>query len=97
MQHKTKSKNQQKKVGFEPNPQQIPTITIPSVFDYHNNNFTAQVVALFNLDFKPKKHIKGACYFVLDRTCLYATSGGQVHDLGYVDNYYVSNVFKSPN
>lgn len=36
-------------------------------------------------------------YVILQETCLYARSGGQEADYGMINNYRVTNVFKSPH
>lgn len=61
----------------------------------------AKVIAIFNKEFNPLNVGNGLIYLVFDHTCLYATSGGQIHDSGTITinniSYDVIDVIKSPN
>ncbi len=56
-----------------------------SVFDYELNEVEATVIKIFN---------EG---IVLDKTCFYATSGGQHNDIGTIDGKEVTDVIKLVN
>ncbi len=56
--------------------------------DAYLKEFTARVVA--------RHEIEGQPAVVLDRTCFYSTSGGQPHDLGWLNDTAVTNVTLHP-
>ncbi|WP_391591818.1 Alanyl-tRNA synthetase [[Mycoplasma] cavipharyngis] len=65
-------------------------------FDYLNHQLTAKVIALFNQDWEMVQSLKNEPgYVILDQTPIYALSGGQECDYGWINNFYVSDVFKS--
>lgn len=75
---------------------------LPSEFDYDNKELTnAKIIGIFDQDFNPVHHLTASGWVVFDKTCFYATSGGQEHDNGkiYINNlsYDVTNVIKGPN
>ena len=57
--------------------------------DYSLVNFKAKVLEIKNYD---NKH-----YVILDKTAFYPTSGGQMHDFGFLNNNKVLEVFKQNN
>ena len=62
----------------------------------------SKIIAIFDENYEPITTIdKGNCWIAFDKTCFYATSGGQEHDLGLIkiNNHEISvaNVIKSPN
>ncbi|MDQ0513659.1 alanyl-tRNA synthetase [Mycoplasmoides fastidiosum] len=70
----------------------------PSEFDYLNTEISAEVIGLFNQNWEvvdQLNHEPG--YVILDRTPIYALGGGQECDYGWIDQFYVSDVTKSPN
>ena len=71
-----------------------------SIFLYDNYEMTSKVIGLFDGEkFVDKLESNG--YVVVDKTCFYATSGGQVNDTGVIsnDNFNanVVDVIKAPN
>ena len=63
--------------------------------DHRLSEFDAKIVAILqNVQHKDR----GTNIMILDRSAFYPTSGGQVHDLGYISvgdkNYQVYNVEK---
>lgn len=77
--------------------------TARSDFDYEKLNLkNAKIIAIFDEQFNPLKEVKNKkAYLVFDHTVFYATSGGQVHDVGTItinqQNYRVLDVIKAPN
>ncbi|MBQ5543846.1 MAG: alanine--tRNA ligase [Mycoplasmataceae bacterium] len=73
-------------------------LNVKSEFDYETNYIKdAKVVYLFDDEFNPIEILSGSGWVVLDKTCLYATGGGQLHDEGYINDFEVDNVIKAPN
>ncbi len=56
-----------------------------SIFDYDSTSINAKVIKVFN---------EGV---ILDKTCFYATSGGQHNDIGTIDGIEVTDVIKLVN
>lgn len=73
-------------------------LTTPFEFLYDENNITAKIVKLYDENFNSVEHLTGSGYVVFDRSCFYATSGGQLHDTGCIDKLVtVTDVIKGPN
>ncbi len=74
--------------------------TDKSEFIYDKYRMKANIVALIN-DEKMVDRITKEGYLILDKTCFYATGGGQVNDTGIISNdsfkARVIDVFKAPN
>lgn len=70
-----------------------------STFTYDETSLkNATVTALFDEQYNPINELDvGKCWIVFDKTCFYATSGGQEHDIGTISNYDVLDVIKAPN
>lgn len=69
-----------------------------SSFDYDSFKLKTKIIKIFDEDFSQILESKSqTCYLVLDTTCFYATSGGQVNDVGSIDKFIVIDVFKAPN
>lgn len=71
-----------------------------STFLYDTYNINSKVIGIF--DGKQfVDSIKDSGYLILDKTCFYATSGGQVNDIGDIINEHfkaqVTDVIKAPN
>ncbi|MCF0217869.1 MAG: alanine--tRNA ligase [Malacoplasma sp.] len=71
---------------------------LDSKFDYEIENFEdAKVLFIFDKNWNPVTNIKNeSCWVILDKTCFFATTGGQQHDIGKIDNFNVVDVVKSP-
>ena len=71
-----------------------------SEFIYDKYRLKANIIALISDD-KLVDRINKEGYIILDRTCFYATGGGQVNDIGTISNdsftAKVVDVFKAPN
>ena len=74
--------------------------TLPSEFVYDKYKLKGKVIGLFDKD-KEVQKISKEGYIVLDKTCFYATGGGQVNDTGIITcptaKARVIDVIKAPN
>ena len=74
--------------------------TDKSEFDYDHDKLSSKVIGLFKDGDKTDK-IDDEGYVVFDKTCFYATMGGQVNDVGTIKNKKfeadVVDVVKAPN
>ncbi|MGL4647545.1 MAG: alanine--tRNA ligase [Mycoplasmoidaceae bacterium] len=96
--HREVSKADKKKVGLEVQNQELVDLKVPSQFLYNTSSLLGEVVALFDKDFKKVNQLKNEDgYVVLNETCFYATSGGQIFDKGTINEANVIDVFKGPN
>ena len=85
-------------VGMEKQNSAILDLNIESRFEYNSTELNSKVIKLFNNDFvEVEQLINEDGYVIVEATPFYATSGGQIHDTGYINNYYVDDVFKAPN
>ncbi|MDE7088152.1 MAG: hypothetical protein K2O19_01300, partial [Malacoplasma sp.] len=69
-----------------------------SSFDYEIESVeNSEILKIFSLDWKPLNEvINKDCWIILDKTCFFATTGGQEHDTGKINNFEVVDVIKSP-
>ena len=73
-------------------------LKVASKFIYDTFEKSAKVVTLFDENFNEVETLNGNGWVVFDETIFYATSGGQIHDTGFInDKYFVDNVIKAPN
>lgn len=74
-------------------------LDVKGIFLYETFDINdAKIIKLFDKDWKPVEHLVGDGYVIFDRTPFYATSGGQLHDIGTInDTIIVDDVFKAPN
>ena len=70
-----------------------------SIFTYDEFSLNgSKIIAIFDENFNPINNLDdGKCWLVFDKTCFYATSGGQEHDIGKISHYDVMDVIKAPN
>lgn len=96
--HKEVSKKTKTVVALEKQNKEIMSLKLDSKFDYHKENFKdSTILKLFDEDLKEVKEVNNKdCWIILDETCFYATSGGQIHDSGTIDNCEVLDVIKTP-
>ncbi len=96
--HKEISKSRNDVNSFDVQNATLLNLDIQSKFDYSLRKCKSKILKMFDLDFNEIDSItNNDCYVLLDKTCFYATSGGQVNDIGKIDNYFVIDVFKAPN
>lgn len=97
--HKEVSKGQKELKAIAKQNKNLINLNVPSIFDYdHLKLDNSKVVALFDKDFNELNEINGIeGYVVLDKTCLYATSGGQLCDNGLIGSAIIDDVVKGPN
>lgn len=97
--HKEVSKGNKELKAIAKQNKNLINLEVESIFDYDNlklNN--SKVIALFDADFNSVNEINNEEGFVvLNKTCLYATSGGQLCDNGTIDNVFIDDVVKAPN
>ncbi len=85
-------------VGMEKQNSALLNLNVESKFDYDSLSLDSKVIKLFDQNFNEVNSLKNQDgYVIVDITPFYATSGGQINDTGYINNYFVDDVFKSPN
>lgn len=69
-----------------------------SSFDYEIETVkNAKVLKIFDENWNLVDKIQNKnCWIILDKTCFFATTGGQEHDTGKINNFDVVDVIKSP-
>ncbi|MCV3728557.1 alanine--tRNA ligase [Ureaplasma miroungigenitalium] len=101
--HQEKSQSQKPAKAMAVQNEALMNIEVDSKFFYDTEVIDdAQVIYLLDADFNVVKKVnKQDAYVIFDKTCFYATAGGQVSDTGYIiandEKFAVYNVFKSNN
>lgn len=74
-------------------------INTGSKFNYNKTEIKTKVSLLLNKNFELTDSLNNEeGYIIFDETPFYATSGGQKHDIGYVNNnQFIDSVIKTPN
>jgi len=77
-------------------------LNVSSEFIYENYEMKdSTIIAMFDKNFNTIVNSTQECWLLLDKTCFYATSGGQIHDEGYIQignmKHKVHDVIKAPN
>ena len=96
--HQEISNGQKSAIAMEQQNAALLDLKVPSEFLYDTFEMNSKVVALFDDSFKPVETLENSGWVVFDKTCFYATSGGQLHDFGWIDHSMeVDDVVKGPN
>ncbi len=95
--HQDISRSRQNEVAMSTQNGELINLDTPFKFHYDKTQMDAKVMKLYDEDFKPIDTLNGNGFVVLDNSCLYATSGGQLHDTGLIKGFEVDNVIKGPN
>lgn len=97
--HRKISKGNKEIVGMQKQNAALLQLEIDSIFDYEKESFDdSKVIKLFDENFNEVNELNQQNgFFVLDKTCMYATSGGQVNDIGFINGFIVDDVFKNAN
>ena len=96
--HREISKTNKENNSLKKQNQNLINLNLDSSFDYNIHENKSKVIKIFDKDFNELETINDdEGYLVLDVTCFYATSGGQINDVGMINGYFIDDVFKSPN
>lgn len=97
--HREISKANHNISGIDKQTKNLMDLDVVSKFDYSNSLFNqSKIVKLFDDNFNIVNDIKNEPgYLILDNTCFYATSGGQLNDTGVIKGFYIDNVIKGPS
>lgn len=96
--HQSISNAKISRIALEAQNGELIKLETPFEFNYHENNIKAKIVKLYDANFKSVLKLEADGYVVFDKSCFYATSGGQLHDIGYVNwTIEVVDIFKGPN
>lgn len=97
--HRLISKGNKSVSGIESQNHALMKLETDFYFDYNSSLIeNSKVVKIYTEDFNEINDVTNSnCFVVLDKTCIYATSGGQEHDLGYIDNFFVDDAIKNAN
>lgn len=102
--HQEISKSTRNITGMKEQKESLLKLNVESKFNYNITKTNANVIALFNDKFEPVYKLENEPgYAIFNITPFYATSGGQIHDNGYVKvgilgkKQEITDVIKGPN
>ncbi|MEG2463913.1 MAG: alanine--tRNA ligase [Malacoplasma sp.] len=97
-QHRDISKSNKLQTQMDKQNQSLINLSLNSIFDYDIFTSKSKIIKIFDINFNEISEAKNQdCYIVLDLTCFYATSGGQVNDVGTMNGFNVVDVIKGIN
>lgn len=95
--HQKISNSNKNSVGMEKQNSALLNLNCESKFLYESTELDSKIIKLFNDNFEEVNQLNNEDgYLIVETTPFYATSGGQIHDTGYINEFYVDNVFKAP-
>jgi alanyl-tRNA synthetase len=101
IEHQNISRKKTNEIGMAQQNVDLLNFKKTSIFSYDDLKMTASVIGLFNENFQQVETLTKKGWVVFDKTCFYATSGGQQHDEGVINiknkRMNVLDVIKSPN
>lgn len=96
--HQEVSRSQKAVIAMEKQNNALMQLHDKSVFVYDTYQLDAKIIKLFDENYNEVKKLNGEGYVVLDKTCCYATSGGQLCDIAtFNDDIEVIEITKGPN
>ncbi|MDE7221847.1 MAG: alanine--tRNA ligase, partial [Ureaplasma sp.] len=96
--HQKISQSNKQEIAMDSQNNSLISLSIQSKFHYDKNEIDAKVIKLYDDQFNEVNELNNQNgYVIFDNTVFYATSGGQIHDTGLINNkYFVDNVIKAP-
>lgn len=95
--HQEISRSRQNEIAMSTQNGELLNLDTPFKFHYDKTQMDATIMKLYDEDFNPISELTGDGFVVLDNSCIYATSGGQLHDTGLIKGFEVDNAIKGPN
>ena len=96
--HQQISNGNKNEIGMDIQSKDLLELNLESTFLYDKFEIDSKIIAIFDDQFNEVNCLNNQNgYIVFDNTIFYATSGGQIHDTGFVNTYFVDNVIKAPN
>ncbi|MGL4616654.1 MAG: alanine--tRNA ligase, partial [Mycoplasmoidaceae bacterium] len=93
--HRKISKSTKKDTRLNIQNTELINLKVKSEFVYNSYYMKSKIVELFDSNFKKVKELVNEDgYIVFDKTCFYATSGGQLHDTGKIEEFEIVEVIK---
>ena len=96
--HRLLGKSNENQIALEQQNSQLLNLSLESSFDYEIEEVkNSTVLKIFDENWNDLKSIKDdTAWIILDKTCFFATTGGQQHDTGEINGFNVVDVIKSP-
>lgn len=96
--HQKVSQSNRQEIAMDSQNNSLISLNVDSKFHYDKHEMDAKVIKLYDDNFNEVNELNDEDgYVIFDNTVFYATSGGQIHDTGLInDKYFVDNVIKAP-